>query len=230
MNLAAVNAFYEARPFPGYAPGDDATLADAIESGLVKIPQLAVRDTTGAEIPGYFNIWRWIIPKLTPAERGGTRASPKPEAILKYAHTPIAMLAGLWEELRREWEQAKDDPRPPVFIVVCRDTRLARVVYEWLTGEGQGAAAPVEEFRNTPGREYTVRVDSRVVEDLASGVAKTDESRRLRFVLDTVGRTAWPGGRPPAEYVELVEKLNRKALEEGAPAIDPATNGVRVKW
>jgi len=25
MNLAAVNAFYEVRPFPGYAPGDDAT-------------------------------------------------------------------------------------------------------------------------------------------------------------------------------------------------------------
>jgi len=45
-------------------------LTDAIESGLVKISQLAVRDTSGDEIPGYFNIWRWILPKLTAAERG----------------------------------------------------------------------------------------------------------------------------------------------------------------
>src|SRR5262249_26787383 len=63
----------------------DFGLTDAIESGLVKIPQLAVRDNTGADIPGYFNIWRWILPKLTAAERGGRKSNPKPEAILKYA-------------------------------------------------------------------------------------------------------------------------------------------------
>jgi type III restriction enzyme len=49
------------------------------------VSELAVRDTTGAEIPGYFNIWRWILPLLTPAERGGRKGSPKPEAILKWA-------------------------------------------------------------------------------------------------------------------------------------------------
>ena len=65
------------RPFPWVV--SDFSLTDAIESGLVKIPQLAVRDTTGAEIPGYFNIWRWILPQLTPAERGGKKSSPKPE-------------------------------------------------------------------------------------------------------------------------------------------------------
>ena len=63
------------RPFPWVV--SDFGLIDAIESGLVKIPQLAVRDTTGAEIPGYFNIWHWILPKLTPAERGGKRANPE---------------------------------------------------------------------------------------------------------------------------------------------------------
>ena len=47
------------RPFPWVV--SDFGLVDAIESGLVKIPQLAVRDTTGAEIPAYFNIWRWIM-------------------------------------------------------------------------------------------------------------------------------------------------------------------------
>ena len=54
------------KPFPWVV--SDFGLIDAIESGLVKIPQLAVRDTTGAQIPGYFNIWQWILPQLTPAE------------------------------------------------------------------------------------------------------------------------------------------------------------------
>src|SRR5206468_338214 len=150
----------------------------------------AVRDSTGEDIPGYFNIWKWIIPKLTPQERGGRKGLVKPEAILKWASTPIAMLAGLWEELRAEWEQQRlrpergdglpaeaparlrqgyggqpspevgakvgvdrreaavpsdrepgvgprrggknDDPRPPVFIIVCKNTSIAKVVYEWL--------------------------------------------------------------------------------------------------
>src|SRR5208337_86754 len=71
------------RTFPWVV--SDFGLTDAIESGLVKIPQLAVRDTTGAEIPGYFNIWRYIMGKLTPAERGAAGGSPRPEAVLTWA-------------------------------------------------------------------------------------------------------------------------------------------------
>ena len=115
------------RPFPWVV--SDFGLIDAIESGLVKIPQLAVRDTSGAPIPGYFNIWRWILPKLTPAERGGRRGRVKPEAVLEYAHVPMAMLGGLWEVLREEWSRREAEGRPPVFIIVCNDTALAKVVY-----------------------------------------------------------------------------------------------------
>ena len=49
------------RPFPWVV--SDFGLTDAIESGLTKIPQLAVRDPSGDEIPGFFNIWQWIMPK-----------------------------------------------------------------------------------------------------------------------------------------------------------------------
>jgi hypothetical protein len=65
-------------------------------------------------------------------ERGAKKTSPKPEAILKYAHHPIAILGGMWEELLQEWQAAGDEPRPPVYILVCKNTRIARVVYEWL--------------------------------------------------------------------------------------------------
>ncbi len=191
-------------------------LTDAIEAGLVKIPQLAVRDSTGAEIPGYFNIWHWLLPKLTPAERGGRRGSPKPEAVLKWASTPIAMLGGLWEALRREWSGQAGAPSP-VFIVICKNTKIAQVVYEWL-GEGRGPAgippANLESLRNTPDHLNTIRVDSKVVEETDSGLAKSDEARWLRHVLDTVGKTSWPQdeqGRPlyPEGFESLARKLNR---------------------
>lgn len=200
------------RPFPWVV--SDFSLTDAIESGLVKIPQLAVRDSTGQEIPGYFNIWRWILPKLTPAERGGRKGAPKPEAILKWANTPISMLAGLWDALRVEWERTKDDPRPPVFILVCKNTAVAKVVYEWLAENHPPMGVPpagIPAFLNGDGRLNTIRVDSKVVQETDSGHAKTDEAQWMRFTLDTVGKTEWPSdrqGRPV--YPEGFEELARK--------------------
>lgn len=212
------------RPFPWVV--SDFGLIDAIESGLVKIPQLAVRDTTGKEIPGYFNIWHWILPQLTAAERGGKRTNPKPEAILKYAHHPIAMLGGLWEKEHEEWSQNQEDTRPPVFILVCKNTQIAKVLYEWLAEDRAPTGIPpakidgfkneiqwvggtlgsftlgvdtlgLQELRGTP--KNTIRVDSKVVHESDSGEAKGDEVRWMRFTLDTVGKTAWPTdhvGRP----------------------------------
>jgi type III restriction enzyme len=211
------------RPFPWVV--SDFGLIDAIESGLVKIPQLAVRDTTGAAIPGYFNIWHWILPQLTPAERGGKKASPKPEAILKYAHHPIAMLGGLWEKEREEWARTNLDSRPldpardrpPVFILVCKNTQIARVIYEWLADDQAPTGIPsskLEGFRNRNGIINTIRVDSKVVQETDTGEAKSDEARWMRLTLDTVGKTAWPTdrqGRPiyPVDFEDLAGKLGR---------------------
>lgn len=205
------------RPFPWVV--SDFGLIDAIESGLVKIPQLAVRDTTGAEIPGYFNIWQWIMQpgRLTPAERGGKRAAPKPEAILKWANTPIAMLGGLWEELRRQWEQTGAEQRPPVFILVCKNTALANVVYEWLANGRSPAGIPpanLPGFRNSASQINTIVVHSKVVQETDTGEAKSDEARWMRFTLDTVGRREWPRDRfgreicPPG-FEDLAAKLGR---------------------
>jgi type III restriction enzyme len=208
------------RPFPWVV--SDFGLTDAIESGLVKIPQLAVRDTTGREIPGYFNIWRWILPQLTPAERGGKKESPKPEAILKYANTPVAMLAGLWEDLRKEWEQSKDDPRPPVFIIVCKNTKIARVMYEWIAMNKPPHGIPplgLKAFQNN-GQVNTIRVDTRVVSEGNGEQAKSDETLWMRHTLNTVGKTDWPRdklGRPlyPEGFEELAKKLDRPLYPPG---------------
>ena len=203
------------RPFPWVV--SDFGLVDAIESGLVKIPQLAVRDTSGSTVPGYFNIWRWILPKLTPAERGGRRATVKPEAVLKYAHVPLAMLGGLWDALREEWEQREDESRPPVFIIVCKNTALARVIYRWLAEDDAPVGIPparLDELRNVNADMRTIRVDSKVVRESDGGESKSNADRWMRLTLDTVGKTDWPRdrqGRPlyPEGFEALARKLER---------------------
>jgi type III restriction enzyme len=206
------------RPFPWLV--SDFGLTDAIESGLVKVPQLAVRDNTGAERPKYHNLWRWIMSCLTAAERGGRKASPKPEAVLKWAHQPLAIIAQDWERTRTEWAHS-DETRPPVLIVVCRDTRLAKATFEWI-GEGWSSVEVppfgVDSLRNDSNNAVTIRVDSKVVSETDSGEtaagAKGDEARWMRFTLDTVGRRQWPLDSQqrrilPPEFEAIAEKLGR---------------------
>jgi type III restriction enzyme len=204
------------KPFPWIV--SDFGLIDAIEAGLVKIPQLAVRDTAGDDIAAYFNIWKWIIEKkLTPQERGGRKGQVKPEAIIKFAHHPIGILAGEWEKTRKDWTDEGTDPRPPVFILVCKNTNIAKVFYDWLANDMKPVGIPtskIEGFRNRDGQFHTIRVDSKVVHETDTGEAKNDESRWMRFTLDTVGKTDWPRdrqGRPifPEGFEDLAKKLER---------------------
>ena len=133
------------RPFPWVV--SDFGLIDAIESGLVKIPQLAVRDTTGASDPGLLQHLALDLAQIDPGQRGGKRANPKPEAILKWANTPIAMLGGLWEATTAEWTKG-GEPRPPVFILVCKNTAVAKVVYEWLAEDKAPTGIPPVQGRH----------------------------------------------------------------------------------
>lgn len=208
------------RPFPWIV--SDFGLVEAIESGLVKIPQLAVRDPSGAEIPGYFNVWRWMMQRLTPMEKGGRQGQVKPEAVLKWTHTPLAMLGGLWDQERAQW-LARGETRPPVFIIVCKNTRIAKVVYEWLAEDRAPFGVPparLAGFRNEDGRGHTIRVDTRVVHETDTGESKDDETAWMRHTLDTIGRQSWPEdgqGRAlyPPGFEALAEKLGRPAQPPG---------------
>jgi type III restriction enzyme len=137
---------------------------------------------------------------------------------VKYASTPIAMLAGLWEETRRDWEREHgNDLRPPVFIVVCKNVKIAQALYEWL-GENKPptevAPANIEGFKNTPDRINTIRVDSKVVHETDTGDAKNDRSTWMRITLDTVGKPEWPHDRQgrwlfPEGFEALAAKLKK---------------------
>lgn len=206
------------RPFPWTV--SDFGLVDAIESGLVKIPQLAAADASGAERAQYFNVWEFVMKRLSGAERGRGPSGPKPEAVLKHAAQPIAMLAGEWRKTFEEWK-SHEDQRPPVFILVCKDTKIAKVVHEWIAEDTQPlgiAPFAVVELQNVDGVQNTIRVDTKVVAESDAGItgggAKADESRWMRFTLDTVGKRTWPcdrQGRPvyPPGFEELATKLER---------------------
>jgi type III restriction enzyme len=200
----------------------DFGLTDAIESGLVKIPQLAHSDPMGEEQAAYFNIWRWIMGKLTAGERGGRRANPRVDAVLRYAEHPIRLLALAWEEERKRWADG-NELRHPVLILVCKNTKLAAVIYDWLA-EGKAPAgippANIAELRNVDGMRLTIRVDSKVVGETDLEGAKNDESRWMRFTLDTVGKRDWTRdsqGRPvyPEGFEELANKLVRSLHPPG---------------
>jgi type III restriction enzyme len=208
------------KPFPWIV--SDFGLLDAIEAGLVKIPELPARDVSGAEEAAYFNIWRWMQAK---AKEDGYGINITPEIVMNYAAAPINLLAAEWHQRFLEWEQyskqRQKHPVPPVFIVVCRDTAVAREVHLWLASGNDGYGVSPPWFRNRPGQEVTVRIDSKVIEDIEAGGTK-DETRRLRFILDTVGKAEWPGGKVPEEWSELVHKHNRK--------VESDENDGLLKW
>jgi hypothetical protein len=136
---------------------------------------------------------------------------------MNYASAPINLLAAEWHRDFVQWEQTSKaqhkHPVPPVFIVVCRDTAVAKEVHSWLANGNDSYGVAPDWFRNTPGQEVTVRIDSKVVEDIEEGGTK-DETRRLRFILDTVGKAEWPGGKVPEDWLELVRKHNDKVASE----------------
>jgi len=162
------------------------------------------------------------------AEAEGIHGDLAPPDVLRHAAVPIVALAADWRKKWQDWDaQYQAGKRrsavPPVFIIVCRNTALAKLIYEWLA-EGKGSfGVGVPEFRNLDSKENTIRIDSKVAEDVASGTG-AEESQRLRFVLSTVGNTAWRSGLIPEDYAALVDKHNRKAMEDddsGLATIDP---------
>ncbi len=195
----------------------DFSLTNSIESGLVKVPQLVARDGSGALLPAYFNIWAWILPKLTAAERGTKRGSPKPEAILKCAHPPIRDPR---RHVERQAQRMGGGRRSRVRRCSSWYARTSASHGRSTSGSARISALPtsrslnIPELRNAPDRTVTIRIDTGVVHETDTGNAKSDENTWMRLILDTVGKVHWPAdpqGRPiyPEGFEELAKKLER---------------------
>jgi type III restriction enzyme len=106
----------------------DFSLNDAIESGLVKTPRIAVRDDSGRFDKQYrsrfYHIYRDddVKPDLN---RNAKPEEPLPD-LVKNAYV---LLGQDWLVTKQEWDSSKS-PIPPVMITVCNRTETAARVFE----------------------------------------------------------------------------------------------------
>lgn len=203
------SGYEEGAPFPWIV--SDFGLVDAIESGIVKIPRVPVDDNTGALIPKYFRLWEHINKQLPPSERQTARRRAKPESVLREAQGALAMLASEWKKTFEEFQKA-NSPVPPVLIVVCDNTDLAKLVHEHIA-----SGKVLAELENKEGQEVTFRIDTKLLaeaESAVEGETKQEAAERLRKVVDTIGKTEWEGeGDPPGKNIRCVVSVGM--LNEG---------------
>ena len=201
-----VRAIYDlsATPFflrgSGYPEGtlfpwvvSDFALIDAIEAGIVKVPRVPVADDsmTGDQ-PTYRDLWLRIREHLPKKGRKTDAASGEPKLPVELQGA-LHSLYGNYEKYYRLWEQnAQARARgitPPVFIVVCNNTNVSKLVFDFIAGwEKQiGEQAVVQAgqlpiFRNDDGnggwlhRPNTILVDSHQLE---SGDAMSDDFKKI---------------------------------------------------
>jgi len=127
------SGYPEGEPFPWIV--SDFGLVDAIESGITKIPRLPVSDTTGRPDPKYFRLWRNITEGLAAGQRLST-GRPKPDVVWERAEDALVQLAGEYKKTFQVVEQSSDTAlkSPPVMIVICDNTDIAKVFFENISG------------------------------------------------------------------------------------------------
>ena len=113
----------------------DFSLMDAIESGIVKIPRTPVDDDSTHDLVTYLRLWDFVgdqLPKRKVAGTAGTEGwIPPPEL-----EGALASLHRSYQRSFEHWEEnlAQHGETPPVFIVVCPNTVVSKLVYDWVAG------------------------------------------------------------------------------------------------
>jgi type III restriction enzyme len=191
----------EGEPFPWIC--SDFGLVDAIESGIVKIPRIPVDDNTGALIPKYFRLWEAINQSLPDSERQTSRRRAKPESVLREAEGALATLASEWKKTFAEFQRS-GFAVPPVLLVVCDNTDLAKLIYEHIS-----RGNVLKELENNENNgEVTFRIDTKLLEEaetVLEGETRQDAAERLRKTVNTIGKLEWEGeGPPPGKNIRCV--------------------------
>jgi type III restriction enzyme len=121
----------------------DFSLMDAIECGIVKLPRVPVADNIpGAEVPIFRNLWENLknaepkLPRSGRSKGGDFDPLKLPTKLL----TALSALYGHYEITYNLW-QAEGIRVPPCFIVVCQNTAISKLVYDYISGF-QPAANP----------------------------------------------------------------------------------------
>lgn len=206
----------------GYAEGtlfpwtvSDFSLMDAIECGIVKLPRVPVADNIpGDEMPMFRNLWEHIGKKM-PKKGRGKSATLDPLSLPPQLQTALEALYGHYEKTFDLWAKAGIRV-PPCFIVVCQNTAISKLVYDFISGflreNDDGSKTPIagrfalfrncDEHGNPFARPNTLLIDS---EQLESGEALDDNFRGMA--------------------ADEIERFRREILERGGTLADQLQMG-----
>jgi type III restriction enzyme len=196
----------------GYAEGtlfpwtmSDFSLMDAIESGIVKLPRVPVADNIpGGDMPMFRKLWDTIRTKM-PKKGRGKAGGLDPLKLPVELQTALEALYGHYEKTYELWKKEGIDV-PPAFIVVCNNTSVSKLVYDYISGfyrENEDGSQQLENGRlelfrnfdehgNQIPRPRTLLIDS---EQLESGESLDDDFRKIaadeieRFRREKIART-----------------------------------------
>ncbi|HSW43583.1 MAG TPA: DEAD/DEAH box helicase family protein [Patescibacteria group bacterium] len=196
-----IRAIYDlsATPFflrgSGYPEGtlfpwvvSDFSLIDAIEAGIVKIPRVPVSDDAVAgKSPTYRDLWVHIREGLS---RKGRSAGdvPREPSLPKELEGALRSLYGNYEKSFAAWRSAGTGT-PPVFIVVCQNTSISKMVFDWIAGWEKtlpdGSTVPVPGtlpiFSNVEGGLWSSRPNTLLIDSaqLESGEAMDPAFKKI---------------------------------------------------
>lgn len=183
----------------GYGEGNlfpwvvsDFSLIDAIECGIVKVPRVPVADDAmSSDLPTYRNIWLHIRDDLPKKGRRTDAVSgePKlPEVLEGALQSLYANYVKCFQRWEKNTEARNNGLTPPVFIVVCNNTNVSKMVFDYVAGwekqlpDGTTVAVPgrLELFSNVGGGRFTDRPNTILVdsEQLESGEAMSEDFKK----------------------------------------------------
>ncbi len=204
---------------------------DAIECGIVKLPRVPVADNIpGGEMPKFRKLWEHIRTRMPKKGRGKSKTLD-PLSLPVELQTALEALYGHYKKTYELWQEAGIS-MPPCFIIVCQNTSISKLVYDFVSGFHQenedGSTSLVEgrlklfrnydEYGNPYARPRTLLIDS---EQLESGEALDRNFRKMaadaieRYRRDEILRT---GDRQKAENFtdqELLREVMNTVGKEG---------------
>ncbi len=222
----------------GYAEGtlfpwtmSDFSLMDAIECGIVKLPRVPVAENliSGNEMPMFRNLWE-NIRKDMPRKGRGKASGLDPLALPARLQTALQALYGHYEKTFELWRD-EGIRVPPCFIIVCQNTAISKLVYDYVSGfqrENDDGSTTLENGRlklfrnfdehgNPLARPNTLLIDS---EQLESGEALDASFRTMaadeidRFRRERIERT---GDAQAGENITDQELLREVMNTVGKP-------------
>ena len=221
----------------GYAEGtlfpwtmSDFSLMDAIECGIVKLPRVPIADNIpGEEVPVFRTLWEHIRTKMPKTGRGKS-STLDPLSLPVELQTALEALYGHYEKTFQLWREVDIDV-PPCFIVVCQNTSISKLVFDYVSGfhqaseDGSTTLVPgrlklfnnFDEHGNPRARPPTLLIDS---EQLESGDALDRNFRAMaedeiaRFRREIVART---GSREQAQHLSDQDLLREVMNTVGKP-------------